>query len=78
MQANSRLINYSTSICPFQSGKCGEEGKKLQKFEYLENEKIFFDEVKKKKIVDTSFNNKDTIEQPSWTLIIALILALNI
>ena len=43
------FINYSTSICPFQSGKCGEEGKKLQKFEYLENEEIFFDEIKKKK-----------------------------
>ena len=31
-------INYSTSICPFESGHCGNEGKKLQKFEYLENE----------------------------------------
>ena len=27
-------------------GKCGKEGKKLQKFEYLENEKSFFDEIK--------------------------------
>ena len=36
-------INYSTSICPFESGKCGKEGKKLQKFEDLENEKTFFD-----------------------------------
>ena len=40
------IINYSTSICPFESGKCGKEGKKLQKFEYLENEKSFFDEIK--------------------------------
>ena len=34
-------INYSTSIWPFESGKCGKEGKKLQKFEYLENEELF-------------------------------------
>ena len=40
------IINYSTTICPFESGKCGEEGKKLQKFEYLENEKSFLDEIK--------------------------------
>ena len=40
------IINYSTSICPFESGKCGKEGKKLQKFEYLENEKSFADEMK--------------------------------
>ena len=39
------IINYSTSICPFESGKCGIEGKKLQKFEYLENVKGFFDEM---------------------------------
>ena len=25
---------------------CRKEGKKLQKFEYLENEKSFFDEIK--------------------------------
>ena len=42
------IINYSTSICPFESGKCGKEGKKLQKFEHLENEKSFFEETKKK------------------------------
>ena len=40
------IINYSTSICPFRSGKCGMEGKKLQKIEYLESEKSFFDEIK--------------------------------
>ena len=33
------IINYSTSICPFESGKCGKEEEKLHKFEYLENEK---------------------------------------
>ena len=40
------IKNYSTSICPFVCGKCGKEGEKLQKFEYLENEKSFFDEIK--------------------------------
>ena len=45
MQANHDIINYS--ICPFDSGKCGKERKKLQKFEYLENEKSFLDEMKK-------------------------------
>ena len=39
-------INYSTSICPSVSGKCGKKGKKLQKFEYLEIEKSFLDEIK--------------------------------
>ena len=39
------IINYFISICPFESGKCGKEGKELQKFEYLENEKSFFNEV---------------------------------
>ena len=41
------ITNYSTFICPFVSGKCGKEGKKLQNFKYLENEKSFFDEIKK-------------------------------
>ena len=40
------ITSHSTSICPFASGKCGKEGKKLQKFEYLENKKSFFDEIK--------------------------------
>ena len=35
-------INYSTTICPFESKKCEKEGKNLQKFEYLENKKSFF------------------------------------
>ena len=39
------IINHSTSICPFESGKCGKGGGKLQKFEYLENEKSFLDEI---------------------------------
>ena len=33
-------------MCPFVSGECGKEGKKLQKFEDLDNEKSFFDEIK--------------------------------
>ena len=40
------IINYSTSICPSESGNCGKEGKKLQKFGYLENEKSSLDEIK--------------------------------
>ena len=39
-------INYSTSICPFESKNCGKEGKKLQKVEYLDNDKRFLDEIK--------------------------------
>ena len=39
------IINYSTYICPFESRKCGKERGKLQKFEYLENEKSFLDEI---------------------------------
>ena len=39
------MTNYSTSICPFESGKVWK-GKKLQKFEYLEKEKSFLDEIK--------------------------------
>ena len=39
------IINYSISICPFESGKCGKEAKKLQKFVYLENQKSFLDEI---------------------------------
>ena len=41
------IINYSTSICPLESGKCGKEEDKIQKSEYLENEKSFLDEIKK-------------------------------
>ena len=45
MQANSwhKLFHFHLS---FLSWKCGKEGKKLQKYEYLENEKSFFDEIK--------------------------------
>ena len=40
------IINYSTSVYPFESGKCEKEGKKIQKLEYLKNEKSFLDEIK--------------------------------
>ena len=39
------IINYSTFICPFESGNFWKEGKKLHKIEYLENEKNFLDEI---------------------------------
>ena len=45
MRVNS-WHNYSTSIYPFESGKCEKEGIKLHKIEYLENEKSFLDEIK--------------------------------
>ena len=40
------ITNYSTSICYFESGKCGKEEEKLQKFEYLKNRDSFLDEKK--------------------------------
>ena len=40
------IINYSTFTYLFESGKCGKEGKKIQKFEYLKNKKSFLDEIK--------------------------------
>ena len=46
MQDNLWHHKFSTSICSFESGKCGEEEKKLEKFEYLENEKSFLDKIK--------------------------------
>ena len=33
-------------MCPFESGNYGKEGKKLQKLEYLKNEKSYLDEIK--------------------------------
>ena len=38
-------MNYSTSICPFECGKWKRRGK-IQKSEYLKNEKSFLDETK--------------------------------
>ena len=39
------IINYSTFICPFEFGKFRKEEEKIQKFEYLKNEKSFLDEI---------------------------------
>ena len=39
------ITSYSTSCSPFVSGKCGKEGKNLQKIEYLENQESFLDEI---------------------------------
>ena len=41
-------INRCSFICPFESGNRREEGKSLQKFEYLENKKRFLDDIKKR------------------------------
>ena len=30
-KSNHDIINYSTSMYPFESGKCGKDGKKSQK-----------------------------------------------
>ena len=46
MQAVSWYHKFSASIFPFESWKSGKEVEKLQKYEYLENEKGFLDEVK--------------------------------
>ena len=40
------IIKYSTSIYPFESGKCGKKGRKLQKLEYHKIENSFLDEIK--------------------------------
>ena len=37
MQAHSR----QTSFCPFESGKCGKEGKTLQKLNILRRKRAF-------------------------------------
>ena len=47
MQVNARHHKSFHFICPFASGKCGKEvKKKKKKYEYLENEKRFLDEIK--------------------------------
>ena len=43
---SSFWVTSKNSDCPFESGKCEKEGKKIQKFEYLENQKSFLDEIK--------------------------------
>ena len=46
MQAASECHIYFSFIWPYASGNCGKEGKKLQKIEYLENQKRFSNEMK--------------------------------
>ena len=46
MQANSWHHKLFYFHLYFESGKFGKEGKKIQKFEYLENGKSFLDEIK--------------------------------
>ena len=38
------IINYSTFICPTESGLCGKKERKSEQFEYLKN-KSFLDEM---------------------------------
>ena len=45
IQTNSWHLDYSTFVCPFESGKCEKVGGKLQKFEYLDNKNSFLDET---------------------------------
>ena len=52
------LMNNSTFICTFESGKHGKVGKKLEKFEYLENKKRFLDEIKSTVFEGLSFDEK--------------------
>ena len=40
------LKNYSTSICPFKSGKRRKQGKNLHKFQYHEWGKSFLEKIK--------------------------------
>ena len=67
MQTNS--WHHKLFISPFESKNCGKKGEKLQKFEYLKNEKRFLDEIKSisqsfeglsfgEKIESTSFKQK--------------------
>ena len=41
------IINYSTSMCPFESGKCGKEGKKITKIWISRERKELFRWYKK-------------------------------
>ena len=33
-------------MCPFESGKYGKGGEKIQKFQYLQNKKSILEEIK--------------------------------
>ena len=40
------IINYSTFICSFESGKCEKKGKNTIKIEYLKNIRNFLEKIK--------------------------------
>ena len=42
--SNHDIINYSTYICPFESGKCGKEEEKLTKIWISRERKELFGE----------------------------------
>ena len=46
MQAHLWHYKYSTSICPFESRKCGMEGKKLQSLNISRTKKAFLKKQK--------------------------------
>ena len=52
------IINYCTFTSPSESGTCGKEEKKLQKFEYLKNETSFLYEIKSIVFEELSFGEK--------------------
>ena len=35
------IINYSTSICPFESGNCGKEGKNPKNLNISRTKRVF-------------------------------------
>ena len=62
----------------FESEKCGKEGKKSQKFEYLENENNFLDYVTNFTTDTTQINSIDADIKSKVAYIDSLILTLNI
>ena len=60
MQGTHDIINYSSSVCPFESGKCGKEEKKNKNLNILRTKRAFEGLSFRgggliKKIADTSF-----------------------
>ena len=41
------IINYSTSICPCESGKCGKEQKESQKLDWISRERKELEDIGK-------------------------------
>ena len=56
------IINYSTSVCLFESEKFGKEGEILQNVEYLESKKSFLDGKKTFFIVFEGLSFSDKIK----------------